>query len=389
MNRWLKPVVARSPTESNRTATPLELFFDLVFVVSVNFAATTLHHDLSHGFIRQGVLFFIPAFFVIWLAWLNFTWFASAYDADDAVYRLLVLVQMTGALVLAAGIPRDVGEQTSLRTIAAGYVIMRLALVVQWLRVAYWDPAHRSTALRYAVGRSAVQVGWAWFGFVYGHFSWPIFIGLGLADVLVPIWAERAGPTTWHPHHIVERYGLFTIIVLGEAVLASSLAIQTIVGNHSFGRDMVIIVIGAILILYAMWWIYFDYPAPVILDRLHATFLWSYGHLVLWGSIAATGAGIAICIDFASRRADLTQLQAHLALSVPVALFLMSLWAFHDLGKPVRSLHRAAVPVAALIVIACAWLPLAPLWVGSTLVALTFVRERRAPHRHVRSAVAP
>jgi low temperature requirement protein LtrA len=91
-------------------------------------------------------------FFAIWWAWMNFTWFASAYDTDDNVYRLATLVQITGALTLAAGVPRAFDE-TDHRLVTYGYVIMRAGpLVAQWLRAARSDPERRRTALAYAAG---------------------------------------------------------------------------------------------------------------------------------------------------------------------------------------------------------------------------------------------
>jgi low temperature requirement protein LtrA len=379
MSRWIKTMVPRSPTEAHRVATPLELFFDLVFVVAVNFAATALHHDLSEDHIRHGILSFLPVFFAIWLAWLNFTWFASAYDVDDVPYRIMALVQMTGALVFAAGVPRAFAEQ-DFQICIAGYVVMRLAMVGQWLRAAYSDPAHRPTALRYAIGVSLVQIAWVWFGFVREEFSWTFFILLAALDVLVPIWAERKTPTSWHPHHIAERYGLFTIIVLGEAVLASSLAIQALVDTRSFDGERAAIASGAIVTLYMMWWIYFDYNAPDILTRLRNSFIWGYGHLFLWGAIAAVGAGIGVCIDYATEHSELSRTQAQLAMAIPLALFLVSLWCFHDFTEALGSLRRLATPVAALLVLGTAWLPYAPIWMALILVLLSIARERKHDH---------
>jgi len=373
----------RSPSEAHRVSTPLELFFDLVFVVAVNFAASALHHDISENHIRHGILSFLPIFFAIWLAWLNFTWFASAYDVDDIPYRIMVLIQMTGALVLAAGIPRAFSEQ-DFRICIAGYVIMRLALVGQWLRVARSDLERRSTALRYAIGITLVQIGWVWFGFVRDSFSWPVLIVLAILELIVPIWAERSAPTTWHPHHIIERYGLFTIIVLGEAVLSASLAIQAVVDTRTFDGERAAIAVGAIASLYMMWWVYFDYNAPDILTRLRKTFVWGYGHALLWGAIAATGAGIAVCIDYATDHSELTRTQSHLAMAVPLAIFLLSLWGFHDLTEARTSLRRLATPVAALLVVGSAWLPYAPVWMAIILILLAIFRE--AGHEHPEAA---
>jgi low temperature requirement protein LtrA len=290
---------------------------------------------------------------------------------------------MTGALVFAAGVPRAFQEH-DFKICIAGYVIMRLALVGQWLRAAWSDPEHRPTALRYAVGVTAVQAGWVIFGFVLSAFSWPVFISLAALDLLVPIWAERKGRTTWHPHHIAERYGLFTIIVLGEAVLASSVAIQSVVATRSFDGERAAIAIGAILTLYMMWWVYFDYNAPDILTRLRNAFVWGYGHVFLWAGIAAVGAGIGVCIDYATNHSELSRTEAQMAMAVPVAIFLLSLWAFHDLTEELTSLRRVSTPIAAVLVLGSAWLPYAPIWMGLLLIALSIAREQG--HEHPTSA---
>ena len=98
-------MVGRSRDEEGRSATPLELFFDLVFVVAVAFAAAAMHHDVVEGVVGESIVRYLQVFFAIWWAWMNFTWFASAYDTDDVIYRLLTMVQMFGVLVLAAGVP--------------------------------------------------------------------------------------------------------------------------------------------------------------------------------------------------------------------------------------------------------------------------------------------
>ena len=137
--RWYAPMVARDTGEPHRVATSLELLFDLCFVVAVARAAAQLHHDLSAGHAGHGVLGYVMVFFAIWWAWVNFTWFASAYDTDDAVYRLTTLIQISGVLILAAGVTRA-ADHDDFRVVTVGYVVMRLALVAQWLRAAHGDP---------------------------------------------------------------------------------------------------------------------------------------------------------------------------------------------------------------------------------------------------------
>ncbi|MER6793063.1 low temperature requirement protein A, partial [Amycolatopsis mediterranei] len=131
---WYRPMRSRDRGEDHRVATPLELLFDLCFVVAVGQAAAALHHALAEGHAAHGVSSFAMVFFAIWWGWLNFSWFASAFDTDDVPYRLATLVQIAGGLTIAAGVSS--AFEGDFRVIVAGYVLMRLALVGQWLRAA-------------------------------------------------------------------------------------------------------------------------------------------------------------------------------------------------------------------------------------------------------------
>ena len=133
------PMRARDPGESHRVSTPLELLFDLCFVVAVAQAADRLHHALVPGNVAEAVVSYGSVFFAIWWAWMNFTWFASAYDTDDVAYRLLTLLQIGGVLLLAAGVP-DGFDRQDFTIVTFGYVLMRVAMVTQWLRVAHDHP---------------------------------------------------------------------------------------------------------------------------------------------------------------------------------------------------------------------------------------------------------
>src|SRR5688572_11928476 len=204
-----RPMGPRSTTESHRASTPLELFFDLCFVVAVAQAGASLHHAYVEGHPGDAFSAFPFVFFAIWWAWMNFTWFASAYDNDDVPYRIAVLVQISGALILAAGVPRAFDER-DFAVATVGYVVMRVALVSLWLRAAIEHAGGRRSAIRYAVGVGACQVGWVSLLFLpepVALAGWAVLVPLELA---VPMWAERLGATSWHPGHIVERYGLFT-----------------------------------------------------------------------------------------------------------------------------------------------------------------------------------
>jgi low temperature requirement protein LtrA len=282
----------RDPAEPNRVATPLELLFDLTFVVAVARVAAELAHSVVEGDLGSGILGYLMVFFAIWWAWMNFTWFASAYDCDDALYRVLTLVQMAGVLILAAGVPAAFGER-DFWTVTIGYVVMRVAMIGQWLRAATGDPDHRNTDLGYAVGIFVVQLGWI------GRLALPETLGfvaffvLAAAEVSVPMLTERQEMTPWHPHHVAERYGLFTIIVLGESVTAASVAMSGSFDADGVTADLVKLASGGLLLLFGMWWLYFMHDTgEALAARRHLSFLWGYSHLFVAASAAAVGASL-------------------------------------------------------------------------------------------------
>jgi low temperature requirement protein LtrA len=370
-------MVARHADEPHRVATPLELFFDLCIVVAVARAASGLHHDVAEDHIAHAIPAYFVVFFAIWWAWMNFTWFASAYDTDDDVYRVTTLVQIAGALVMASGVPRAF-EDNDLTLITYGYVLMRLAMVAQWLRASHTDPARRECARRYALGVGVLLLGWLGRLLLPDELAVPAQVLLVVLELSVPVWAERAGRTTWHPRHIAERYGLFTIIVLGESVLAASIAVQFAVDTHGGDFGLLSVAAAGILIVFAMWWLYFDRPARDLLVSLRTAIFWGYGHYLVFTSAAAVGAGIAVAVDVETHTAHVDEVTAAYALAVPVAVYLLSVWVLH-IWPQQPGPSTVAFPVAAALVLLT---PLTPAPVHLTaallaaLVAATVVTSR-------------
>ncbi len=350
-------MVARDPHEANRASTPLEMFFDLTFVVAVAAASTAFEQGLRDGNAGRALVTFPLLFFGIWWAWMNFTWFASAYDVDDIPYRLAVLVQMTGVLIFAAGIPRAMSHWDFGLTVL-GYVVMRLAMVALWIRAAVSDVTGRRTAVRYAVGIAVVQVGWSVSLEVPLSARAPLFIALGIGELGVPIFAESAGRTSWHPRHIAERLGLFTNIVLGEALLAASLGLRTALTQRASLHELLPVVVGGLLSVFSMWWIYFDLPSDAIAEKVHdqfsrstvGAFLWGYGHYLVFASVAATGASLSFAIYQARGSSDLTNLEAGFVETIPVALYVLSVWFVHRTYKR-RGPWRDVAPLSAIVLI--------------------------------------
>ncbi|WBO65738.1 low temperature requirement protein A [Streptomyces camelliae] len=352
----LRRLTARGRDEVHRVSSPLELFFDLCFVVAIAQAGVQLVHAVAGGHAGDGILNYAMQFFAIWWAWMNFTWFASAYDNDDALYRVVTLVQIAGVLVLAAGISRAFQHHDYL-VVWLGYLIMRLAMAAQWLRAARSaSGAERTMALRYATGVLLCLVGWLGLVLLPGPARPWVFLVMAIVEMCVPLYAEKSYETSWHPHHIAERYGLFTIIVLGETISAATVAVKSAVDEHSALGELLPIAAGGLLIVFSAWWIYFVVPIHGHLRSNGQAFLWGYGHYLIFASAAAIGAGLEVAVEQAVGKTHISTLSASAAVTLPTALYLLTVWGLHARHFKVGITQQLVLPVTALLVICCTFL---------------------------------
>jgi low temperature requirement protein LtrA len=328
----------RDRHEAHRVATPLELLFDLTFVIAFGLAASQLAHALAEGHYTTALLGFGLASFAICWAWVNFSWFASAYDTDDWIFRIVTMVQMIGVLVFAIGLPRmfasiEEGEHFDISVMVLGYVIMRIALVFQWLRAARQDPARRRACLTYATAVSVAQLGWVVLIFV--ELSIAVAFSLSVLLVLVelagPIVAERKdGGTPWHAHHIVERNCLFAIIALGEGVVGTVAALSAVIEQQGWTLDVALIGIAGTGLTFGIWWVYYVLPsAPILHAHRDRSFVWGYSQMVLVTAIVATGAGLHVAANFIEHKAHIGPLATVLTVAVPVGVFLGLIYALY------------------------------------------------------------
>jgi low temperature requirement protein LtrA len=291
LSRLLEPPRLRTAAAERyeeRHATWLELFLDLVFVVAIAELGANLAADPTPaGFLRYLALF-VP---VIW-AWAGFTFYATRFDTDDLVYRLLTLLGMFLVAALASAIPHalDGGEN---RFVVA-YVLVRLLLIALYVRA--WRHVERARPLA------------SWFILMFS-----IAVVVWLVSLAVPtpwkyvLWAVAVGfelgapPRAWrlirqapiHPAHIPERYGLLTIIVLGEAVIAVVLGTTEV----NWTLETTAAAFGGFLVAAAIWWLYFDFldSSMVARDLLRGmTFV--YAHFAVTAGIAALGVGVKLAI---------------------------------------------------------------------------------------------
>jgi len=351
MPRLITRMTARDTREEHRASSPLELLFDLTFVVAIALVAAQLAHGIAAGHALEELGPYLMVFFAIWWAWMNFTWFASAYDTDDVPYRVLVLLQMGGVLVLAAGVPSAFEEQ-DFTAVTVGYLIMRVGLVALWIRAGIQHPAGRATAFRYAAGITVVQAMWVT-RLSFGEAApWWLFLVCALADLSVPLWAERTGTTAWHPHHIAERYGLFTIIVLGESVLAATTGVQASLAGGGLSLDLVAIAVSGLVVLFALWWLYFSEPAGDGLEEHRdLSYLWGYGHFAIFAALGALGAGLEVAVESAGHHVDVDSTVVAYAVAIPVAVFLVVLWAAHAPIVEKVVIHPLGIALAAAAVL--------------------------------------
>jgi low temperature requirement protein LtrA len=220
-----------------------------------------------------------------------------------------------------------------------------------------------------------VQVAWVARLWLPAALGVPSLLLLVLAELAVPVWAEHAAGTRWHPSHIAERYGLFTLIVLGEAVLAATTAIQSAFDAGGHRGSLLGLSAAGLITVYAMWWIYFDRPGEEVLGSLRSGFGWGYGHYLIFAAAAAVGAGIVVNVAVVEGDATISGRVAAWTVAVPVAIYLACVWLLHR--KPGE--HRGrylAFPVVAALVLATPLLPAALAWIAALTVALVAITVR-------------
>ncbi|CAN5206973.1 low temperature requirement protein A [soil metagenome] len=334
----LARMTGRNPDENHRSATPLELLFDLAFVVAFAQAGDQFAHLVAAGHILPGVVGFAFAVFGACWAWINFSWFSSAYDTDDWFYRVTTMVQMIGVVVFALGTPSffqslDEAGHVDNSVLLAGYVIMRVAMVAQWLRAARQDEARRRTALSYAFFVGTAQLGWVLLTLLdlpFGLF-FPATVVLFVYEATGPVLAERkSSGTPWNAQHIAERYGLLAIIALGEGVFGTVTAVSALVQEQGWSTEAVLIVVAGVGLTFGLWWTYFIIPSAPVLARFRGkAYVWGYGHVLIYGAIAGTGAGLHVAAYVLEGHSEIGFVGAVVAVAVPVLVFSVALFVLH------------------------------------------------------------
>ncbi|AJE82180.1 hypothetical protein SLNWT_1804 [Streptomyces albus] len=343
LSHRLVPMTGRDPDEPGRSASPLELLFDLTFVVAVGTAAAQFADLMAEKHTGEAIAAFVLAMFAISVAWISFSWFSSAFATDDWLYRALTMLQMIGVVVFSLGIPAMFhsvaeGEHLELRAMVIGYVVMRIAMVLQWWRAARESPPFHDVGMAGIRWTVLAQAGWVVVGFVDLP-SAAVFaaIGaLGLLELGLPVLTQGgAGGTPWHPHHVAERYGLFALITLGEGVVGTVASSGDLLGGGDgthWTRNAVAVVVAGVGLTFGMWWVYFSTPfGDILVHRRARGYLFGYGHIPLFIGVAGAGAGLHVAGLYLEHHTEIGETAVVLSLALPVGLYLLMIYLLHTL----------------------------------------------------------
>jgi low temperature requirement protein LtrA len=228
----------------------MELFFDLVFVAAVSQVGAPLVRDFAFAELFR----FAFLLLVIWWAWHGYALYATRFDVDDANERAATLVQMLAVIFMAANAEQGLDSLSS-AGFAAAYGAMRLILAGRYLRAAAF-PDHRQLAMEHAAGcgiAAAIWIASAAVAPPARYVAWAVAL---IADLGTAIRGSRftvvAPP---HASHLPERFGLFTLILLGEAIVAIMTGIQH---QPEWSVAAALTAFSAVGLVCAVWWVYFD-----------------------------------------------------------------------------------------------------------------------------------
>lgn len=352
----------RDPHEVGRTATSLELLYDLVFVVAIGQAANEAAHLIGEGHFAAALGGFAFAMFAVLWAWINFSWFASAFDTDDWVYRLTTMLQMVGVTILGLGLAPmfhsiDSAHGIDNDVMVAGYVVMRVGMLFQWIRAALHSPERRAACLAYVKTIVLAQIGWTATAIVHMTLvpAAISFIVLLLIELGGPYLAEtRYGGTPWHAHHIAERYACLAIVVLGEGVVGTVASLSAVVEGSGWTVDAVLVAVAGMGLTFGVWWTYFLLPAGDILHmHRNRSFVWGYGSIFQFAMIAAMGAGLHVAAMFLEHHAHISAFAAVMSVAIPVGVYLAVLYLLYmRMFRDVDRFHLLLVLFTVLVLVA-------------------------------------
>lgn len=271
---------------TDRTVGWLELFYDLVYVATL----IQIGNYLSDNVTLLGFAQFLVLLTVVWWAWTGETFFQNRYVVDDLPHRLLIFTQIFAVASLGLSVSGAFGDLYVQFTLA--YVITRLMLVLMYIRAYRAHPESREFTKGYIWGFSvgiAIWLGSLILPAEYHWVGWLIGIAVELSVPQLPSIRRHRRPWGVDQHHITERFGIFTIIVLGESFVKILDDAQGVI----IGFDQLLFSTFGLLVLYSLWWLYFADTADKEINLANElkSAGWVYSHLFLSAGLVAFGVG--------------------------------------------------------------------------------------------------
>jgi low temperature requirement protein LtrA len=330
--------------------TPLELFFDLVFVLALTQCTTLIADTPTWGGMLRGVL----VLGMLWWSWTGYAWLTSVLDPEEGAVRLAIFVAMAAFLVAALCVPHAFGSEALL--FACAYAVVRAAHIVLFMLASREDPALRRSVLTLAVS-TAVGAGLL---FAAAAASGELRVALwGVALLLDTGGPLLFGQEGWKlvPGHFAERHGLIVIIALGESIVAIGVGARASIDAGIVAASALGMVVAA-----ALWWVYFDVTAIVARRRLArartgreqnniARDSYSYLHFPMIAGIALVAVGLTVTLAHVGEELALVPAVALLG---GAALYLLAHVAFR-----LRNVHTLSVRRLVCAVVLLALLPAA------------------------------
>jgi low temperature requirement protein LtrA len=321
-----------------RTATWLELFYDLAFVVVVAVLGQRLHDDISW----PGLASFGGYFALLWWLWVSHTFYADRYDTDDLVYRLLAMAQMLAVLVIAAALTAGPAESTM--AFSAGYATARLVLLAMYVRVYRHVTETRPLVGGYLIGFGLAAALWTTSIFAPEPARFVIWAVALTVDLATPwLMRRQQAVVPLDVSHLPERFGLFTILVMGESLAAVMAGLAQL--GWSWGS--VLIAALGVAVTTILWWLYFDNAEGSVVRRRDTDLrtwrptAWIYAHLPLAAALTALGVALEHAMAEVGTGGMDPSHRWLLVGAVIVALSAMALTQLASLGHPMGSLNRA------------------------------------------------
>jgi low temperature requirement protein LtrA len=366
--------------------TPLELFFDLVFVFAITQVTSLLADDPTWGGVLRGMLVLAA----LWWAWSAYAWLTSAMDVDEGGVRLVMLASMGAMFGVALAVPGAFGDDAVLFGVA--YLLVRLLHLVLSAIVARDDPDRLGALLRFAptaiFGASLLVLA----GFLEGSERIAVWVVALAIDYLGPVVIGVGQGWQVAPEHFAERHGLIILIALGESMIAIGLG-----AGFEPGTGVIVGAALGIVVVSALWWLYFDVASIIARGRLiqarglelHRLALHSYSylHLPMFGGIVLLALGLKTTIGHVDEALDTVPA---VGLCGGAALYLLGhiAFLFRTTGRVFRRRTVGALVLLALVPVAVAIPALAALALVSAVCSLVVAyevlryREARVQVRH-------